>query len=244
GLLKAEPEMLSLPAEATAISFGQLDEDSQTDLVVATGQTLLIVNNFVEQLSLDKSRMARTPLTKFIPLSFPYTFTSIVIGQFLEFGETDIALLTADGDVRVISKRKNDEQNKSKRAAEWSETIIAQSDWLTATHLVRGRMSNNSTDDLILADPTNHRLHILTDNENAESPQANDITSIRLRNTASFDIDNEPIALLPLRLNSDALDDMVILRKNKSVPMTVVTQTAMTFTVTNTNDSGIGSFRQ
>ena len=48
------------------------------------------------------------------------------------------------------------------------------------------------------------------------------------------------VAVLPL----DALSDLVILRNGPSVPTAVITAPPMTFTVTNTNDSGPGSLRQ
>src|SRR5437016_3337378 len=49
-----------------------------------------------------------------------------------------------------------------------------------------------------------------------------------------------PGAVLP----SDALSDLVILRNGPVVPTAVITLAPMTFTVTNTNDSGPGSLRQ
>src|SRR5258708_1101639 len=49
-----------------------------------------------------------------------------------------------------------------------------------------------------------------------------------------------PVAVLPM----DALSDFVILRNGPVVPTAVMTLAPMTFTVTNTNDSGPGSLRQ
>jgi uncharacterized repeat protein (TIGR01451 family) len=243
GLLNSKPAIFSLPAEAKTITFGKLD-DGQTDLLVADEQTLLIINNFFEQLTNDKARRELLSSTKSIHLSFPAKIKSVVIGQFLVRGINDIALLTADGSVSVLSKRKNNGQSKIQRAFEWNQTIVAQSDNPKTSHLVRGRMSNNSTDDLILVEPANRRLQILTANSQDASPQTAFTTTMRAREDVSVELDNEPVALLPMRLNADALDDLVVLRKNQSVPLTVVTQTAMTFTVTNTNDSGAGSLRQ
>jgi uncharacterized repeat protein (TIGR01451 family) len=244
GLLNSKPEIFALPEDAKTIAFGKLDDDGQTDLLVATEQTLLIVNYYFEQLTNDKANRELLSSAKSIHLSFPAKIKSVVIGQFLARGINDIALLTADGSVSVLSKKKNNGQVKIKSASEWSQVVIAQSDNLKASHLIRGRMSTSSTDELILVEPAKHRLQILTDNSQDASPQTTFTTTMHARDAVSFDLDNEPVALLPMRLDADALDDLVILRKNQSLPLTVVTQTAMTYTVTNTNDSGAGSLRQ
>jgi hypothetical protein len=52
------------------------------------------------------------------------------------------------------------------------------------------------------------------------------------------------VAALPMRLNTDARDDVVMLREGESAPLVSVTQVGTNFVVTNTNDSGPGSLRQ
>lgn len=47
-----------------------------------------------------------------------------------------------------------------------------------------------------------------------------------------------------MRLNRDALSDLVILREGARAPTVMMTAAAMTFTVTNASDSGAGSLRQ
>ncbi len=51
-------------------------------------------------------------------------------------------------------------------------------------------------------------------------------------------------AAIPVRLNGDALADLVVLDGRGGAPRALVTKAASTFTVTNTNDSGPGSLRQ
>jgi hypothetical protein len=62
--------------------------------------------------------------------------------------------------------------------------------------------------------------------------------------SALLEGDLEPRAVLPMRLNSDALSDLVILRNRRAAPIVSVTAPVMTFTVTKTDDSGPGSLRQ
>jgi hypothetical protein len=47
-----------------------------------------------------------------------------------------------------------------------------------------------------------------------------------------------------MRLNADALSDLVILKQGQNMPTVILTAPVTTFTVTNTNDSGHGSLRQ
>jgi hypothetical protein len=52
------------------------------------------------------------------------------------------------------------------------------------------------------------------------------------------------VAVLPMRLNMDARDDLVMLRPGQTEPLVSVTPAGTNFVVTNTNDSGPGSLRQ
>ncbi len=54
----------------------------------------------------------------------------------------------------------------------------------------------------------------------------------------------DAVAVLPMRLDLDAHDDLVILRPGATAPTVVTTLAATTRVVTNTNDSGPGSLRQ
>lgn len=61
--------------------------------------------------------------------------------------------------------------------------------------------------------------------------------SSRLRVAGAIDLDGEPVAVMGMRLNSDALNDLVVLRSNASAPTVIMTSPAATFSVTNTDDS-------
>ncbi|MGH9765750.1 MAG: right-handed parallel beta-helix repeat-containing protein, partial [Blastocatellia bacterium] len=56
--------------------------------------------------------------------------------------------------------------------------------------------------------------------------------------------ETNPVAILPMRLNSNAADGLVVLTRHRSQATIVVNDASSTFTVVNTNDSGPGSFRQ
>src|SRR5262249_49108643 len=113
--------------------------------------------------------------------------------------------------------------------------------------LFAARLSSSPHDQLILAGGSPRRLLIL----NGEK-WANGRLALKHSTTgegvAAFDLTGEPMAILPLRLNSDALSDLAILQsvQQSGAPALAFAQTApqATFTVTNTNDAGAGSLRQ
>jgi hypothetical protein len=57
-------------------------------------------------------------------------------------------------------------------------------------------------------------------------------------------IDDGAVAALPMSLNSDALTDIVISSSAEKSLIVLMSEAQATFTVTNTNDSGLGSLRQ
>jgi hypothetical protein len=54
GALRADPESFDLPAEATALALGQLDDSYEMDLAIAVGDELMIAHGRDRKLSLDR----------------------------------------------------------------------------------------------------------------------------------------------------------------------------------------------
>jgi CSLREA domain-containing protein len=96
--------------------------------------------------------------------------------------------------------------------------------------LIRTKVSSLPTDDLVVVDSAHRQLHILSDLEPNQS-------EIRNPKSEILSADGAPVAVLPMRLNTDALSDLVILREGSSAPTVMMTAAAMTFTV---NDTGNG----
>ncbi len=123
--------------------------------------------------------------------------------------------------------------------AGWESDVVAQGFGAGATRMIRARVVNRPTDDLLVVDSSNHRLHILTSRGGAQ------VTAQSLDGGGSWNrYISEAAAVLPMRLNIDARDDLVMLRAGQIAPLVTVTQVGTTFVVTNTNDSGAGSLRQ
>jgi CSLREA domain-containing protein len=102
GAARAEPERIALPAAATGLALGALDADSPTDVAVAAGKQLLVVHGRDRRLSLDASLRAEVPAAKVSSTLFDVALTGVAVGDFAGDELADVAVLTADGSVRVI----------------------------------------------------------------------------------------------------------------------------------------------
>jgi CSLREA domain-containing protein len=252
GALKATPEAFSLPAEPAALALGQLDDRYEMDLAVAAGSELVIVQGRDRKLSLDDIRQAQVPPASIERRAFPFEIRSLALGDFIwdQEHQTEIALLADDGTVHLLEKAKG---NKAK---DWllveNITLPLASDGEniksairhppSAIGLVRAKLSSLPTDDLLVLDQATHQLHILASqrvNESTGQRVPDSLTPFPIAPvTTVLDTERAVVAVLPMRVNVDALNDLVMLREGASVPTVALTAAAMTFTVNSTADTG------
>ena len=98
--------------------------------------------------------------------------------------------------------------------------------------MLRVRVSDSNRDDLVLLDATSHQIQIVSQsavNSKGSEPKAE---------VFSLEADSAPLAVLPMRLNPDALSDLVVLREGSAVPAVVMTTAVATYFVTTAADSG------
>jgi hypothetical protein len=210
-----------LPTEATALALGQLDDSYEMDLAVAAGRELIVVHGRDRE-----SRIENRGWPRVKHYSFPFTISSLALGDFVWDQEyrTEIALLSDDGAVHLIENRGSKIKDR-----QWGQ--VSAPAGVSRSLLVRVKVSSLPTDDLVVLDQKHHQLHILL-------PATSD------QRLASLDAEGVPVAVLPMRLNGDALSDLVILQGGSSAPTVALTAPLATFTVANTSDSGSGSLRQ
>ncbi len=229
GALRAEPEEIQLPAEARAMAMGQMDDAYPMDLAVGAGSEAIIIHGRDRKLSLNEA--ARRDVSR--PLVsrhyFPFAIESIALGEFTGSSRFEAAVLSSEGELHVMRWR-------AEKQVWESEPLI--SDRLSASaRLLRANVSTSTTDDLLVIDNASRQLQIVIGSH--ESAPA---SSPRI--AASLDVEGDPVAVMPMRLNNDALSDLVILRTGHSAPSVAETAPVSTFAVTNTSDSGSGSLRQ
>jgi CSLREA domain-containing protein len=164
-------------------------------------------------------------------LVLPFAITSLALGDFIgdEAHRTDIALLSDDGVVHVVQPEKTPWPEARPLRFEISNSGFKPP--LTGTQMIRANISSLPTDDLLVLDQGNYQLHILSDLR----PETSDLT---LNQSAIRHPPSAIVAVLPMRLNMDALSDLVILREGSTAPSVAMTAAAMTFTVNSTADTG------
>lgn len=217
GALNGEPQVFDLPAPATALAIGLLDDHYAYDLAVAAGSDLLIISGRDRTLSRDASRQA-TASPAIQRHSLGFTIVSMALGDFVgnEEDAVEIALLAPDGEIRVLD-----------RFGAACCVLSAPG----STQIVRAKVSSLPNDDVIALDPVNRQVHIL----NAGKSQPAGVSG-RL---ASLDAGGAPAAVLPMRLNGDALSDLVILAEGAGAPIIAPTAPMKTFVV---NDEFDGQY--
>jgi hypothetical protein len=239
GAMNAAPEVIALPAEASALLLGQFDDDYGRDLAVGAGTEVLLAHGRDRRPSPDQSGGAdvRAAVDR---MMFHFKINSMVSGNFAGGGRENLALLGADGALHLVSPSSGRE---GAPAAEWRNEVLASGQWSQGAQLLCAHLSSNPVDDLLVLDRVSRQLHII-ERPAAGSGQSAEGGPITDNKIVTLEMESEPVAALPMRLNPDAISDLVILRKGQHGPAALVTLAAMTFSVTNTNDSGAGSLRQ
>lgn len=222
----AIPTIVRLADEATTIAFRRSYSSNSTELLIASGRELLVLGSNIKEAKAAKALTQRH--------SFSSVISSILVGSFVSGHGSDVAVLTTDGAVNVLAETESGE-------IDWGGEGFTLGAWPGSTKLIGARISGSNTEDLVVMDPGTHRLHVLMEDITTADSSARPLALSRA--SVSLDIGSEPLALLPMRLNEDALSDLVILRAGQIAPASLHISAAMTFPVTNTSDSGGGSLR-
>lgn len=106
---------------------------------------------------------------------------------------------------------------------------------LSSSKLVKVRVSDSGRDELAFIDTAANQIHLMI-RENLKRNR--DATANEF---ISFDVEGSPVAILPMRLNVDALSDLVVLRASSAEPSILMTAPAATFLVTTASDEDNGS---
>lgn len=247
GAAGSEPEIINLPRESKAIAIGQLDNESPFDIAVAAGRELLIIHGRDRSPSFVEGKRLSSEAPAITRVAVSFSIASLAVGDFAGDLRQEIALLSNDGACRIFQR---DAQAQSVRWHEASATVLpgmrkGQLD-SAARSLITARVSSSPKDDIIFLDQSSNRLSILI-NESAtviEGLAAGAGASSRLMLAGAVDTDGAPVAALGMRLNSDAANDIILLKSNGSEPTILMSSPLAIFTVSNTNDSGANSLRQ
>gem|GEM_PF-1178345 len=227
GALRGDHEVLTLSDEITALAIDRVDSDYLFDLVIAGGRELTIVHGRDRRLSSTQMQREKVSPAKISHYSTPAKIKSLTVGHFTDGVRTQVATLGDDGAVRVISANSVDD---------WRSETLGTRSWPQSTGLFGARISGGRFDDLVVMDAGNRQLAVLVADGESAAKSSSMALSSSARLAASIDIDNAPVAAVPMRLQADARSALVILKQGQSAPQIVAPQIAATFVVNSAAD--------
>ena len=222
GAVSAQAQRISLDARPTALTIGRLGSEPNAGIAVAAGEDVFVVQTDISGYLVIKR------------LTYPFRTVSIAIGDFSADHHSSLALVADDGQVHFCGLAAGATLSKrSERGPGITRTVDLPAGWApptTGVMSVRALVSSRSGDDLLVLDRVNNQIHVI---ESGSEPAETVTSSLDMR---------APVAVLPMRLNSDALDDLVVLREGSINPAAALTP-AGTIPVTTAADGGAGSLR-
>ncbi|MBI4747502.1 MAG: DUF11 domain-containing protein [Acidobacteria bacterium] len=239
------PKTIALPFPATSLALGRVNDDSWSDLVVAAGTELQVIQgrdrlSVLNEPSFDAALKARRV--------FSEPVVSVATGRFTSTTHDDIALSTQSGEVLVLDdvdqrRRELSESDESSSETRRPVALPAQiplEQWqshqlgqiIPQARLVVTKTSSLPTDDLMVVG-AGSQLRLLTAVGKVDSTYSGLDSEL-----VEFSAFTPPVAALPMRLNGDGLDDLVILSDTEQPLSKLVTEPLATFVVTNTGDNG------
>src|SRR5215217_7444286 len=231
------PEVFPMPSRVASLALGQLDDSYDIDLLVAAGSELILIHGRDRQLLAEPSERVRVDAPHLEHRSFPGVIRDLTLGDFKAQHKLNAAVIMGNGNVQLLDAG----AAAGAPLAEWKiETL--ERNWGNAGKIITAKVSNLPGDDLLVSDANGSTIQIARSasrklNIQISAPDRGLLSTIQGFDTA-------PIAILPMRLNSDAFSDLTIVKSGRVSPAVLTTEASATFVVTNTNDSGPGSLRQ
>lgn len=236
GAMAAEPERFVFPNKVNGLAIGQFDRDSAFDLAVAAGDTVSMIWGRDRRLSADVETQARVESARLDQIPTGQKIKHLASGNFIGNSATELALLFENNQVGLIEPlelRKPLKAGFSK--AVWKQSQITNSPIIGAKELVNVKVSALPHADLaIIGEDATLDLLLPTHGTNTKAPggQLPRFEEVPLPTTS------QALAVLPLRLNQDALTDLIVLQQGERRPSSLVTLPQATFVVTSTADGG------
>ena len=244
GALRSSAEIYSAPATVTAIALAELGGDHSIDLAVAAGRDLMLVQGRDRKLSLNAQQRLTVSAPTIEHRTFDFSIRSLAIGNFIGNAKSDIALLSESGEVRLVhsdttvTKRSGAKQS----FASWITERQSAAQWPGASQLFSAHLSADPLDDLLTIDSSNRKVRVLTRARSNDSglaaPREFNVNQTQPREVL-LDVDGSPVALLPIKLNGDAVSDLVVMRSDKAASSIILSAPSAIITVNSTADTNV-----
>ena len=218
GALRRAPESFAVPAAVSDLAFGNPRAPFLHDLAIASGNEVVIVEGRDRKLSLNAEAQALVAPAEMSRTAYTAAVASVAFGDFNGDAARELAVLTADHQLHVGG-------NVLRLAAGSggdSNVATASGSNSAAARLVRAKISGSQKHDLLVFGGAS-AVQVVTASAHADGAQS-DVAQLSLA---------EATAVLPMRLNSDALDDLV-LTPNGGAPAVMESHGGVTFVVNTT----------
>lgn len=221
GVMKAKPEVYEFDAPITSLTIGSIEGDAHYDLVVAAGSELAVLQGRDRKLLFDGTGNSAEAVT-LSRRTFDFRIEAVAVGEFIksESFRHEIALLSNDGKVHLLEKR-------GTALSEWDvQSSVSLPEYFSGTEtprLLSARVSARSVDTLVIG--VEKSIHLLTSDI---TPPKSETEAVNYAGQdfdlqTSLDSTGKITAILPMRLNIDALSDLVVMKDNSVAPTVVQT---------------------
>lgn len=222
GAVRSIPESFELPAPANAINIANLNDAPEAVISVAAGSELLLIHGRDRKLFLDERSRSDVPNAEIVSRHFDSKIMSLASGDFIGDLDLDLGVSFEDGSVQLVSEaptRGTTTQTARPRRDLMIESL-ASNPGSAGGKLFGARLSSLSHETLVMADRSNREMHVWIDDADRRSRNDPTLTAAigEREKPVTLSVDDEPIAVLPMRLNIDGISDLVVLRKGHSAP--------------------------
>jgi hypothetical protein len=264
-LLEQQPSAYILPATVTAITPGRLDEDRSTDLAIIADGQLYVLHGQAKKATPDGILPDRQA-GQLEPVALPFAVKAVAVSDFIwdRDARMELAVAADGGAVHIVSRGELDTRPFSASEVQARRQLVAQvrrgqkrladlrtsksgqeMNWAVAETtsltlpnagdaaqplLMSTLASGQQSNDLLVMNPAARQLQIAFKENQKEASAAR-------RESITFDVQSEPVAALPMRLNVMGRPGLVVMRKGHVEPSIVMATLASTFTVNNAGDT-------
>ena len=237
GALRRAPESLLLAAPVTDIALGDVNNDWSIDIAFAAGAEVVVVNGRDRMLSLTAERQAEVPAAGMHRVAYGSAVQAVAMGDFIGDSQPELAALTADGQVHVAS----DAVRVASDSRPYSGAATALAVETGRKRLVTAKVSASQKNDLLVFG-SGTEVQVVSA---VAANRATQSTAMELRVTRSVSsTSGEVTAALPMRLNADALSDLVSLSADGGAAHVIQSHGGGVYVVNatgNTNDKTPGN---
>jgi len=232
GALHGQPETITVADEVTDLTLGQLDgEYLARDLAFVAGGAVSVVRGRDRRLTVAPSRRLDVPRARVDRIAIDQTVIAVVAGDFTRAPAHELAVLDDLGALHVVELESADDGGLTSRSP-LTIFVGAVGSGDTPPSLVRGRTSSLPLDDVLVVDRSGHRVQVVpVAGPRKGVTDGSDWSVAEPPLPTSLAVDDDPVAVLPLRLNRDALSDIVVLKRGGSPLAVTTTKSHKPFTV-------------